>query len=47
MRAKIVAAVLNLGLNYLRKHPEILDKVATLIPGKLDDVVIAALKKLI
>ena len=47
IQAKIALVALRLVLNHLKKHPEVLQKVADRIPGKLDDAAIAVLLKLI
>jgi hypothetical protein len=37
LKAKAIALAFKLAVGYLRKHPELLDKVSDQIPGKLDD----------
>jgi hypothetical protein len=51
IQAKIALALLHSMLDYLKKHPEALDsivqKITDLIPGPVDDFVIAAIRKLL
>lgn len=44
---KVIVLVLKFGLNYLRKHPEVLKSVSDEIPGELDDVALKVIGKLL
>ncbi|QTF81432.1 hypothetical protein SEA_TARSUSIV_8 [Mycobacterium phage TarsusIV] len=47
VQGKLIALVLKFGVSYLRKHPEILKHVSDAIPGKVDDVALLAIAKLL
>lgn len=47
MRTKILAAVLHWALRDLKAHPELLKPVTDRIPGRIDEIAVAALLKLI
>ncbi|AYD87039.1 hypothetical protein SEA_NICOLETERA_12 [Mycobacterium phage NicoleTera] len=47
IQGKLIALALKYGIAYLRKHPELLDEVSKHIPGKVDDVVLTVLAKLL
>ncbi|WP_458317092.1 hypothetical protein [Mycolicibacterium brisbanense] len=47
MHSSLVALLLKFALGELKKHPEILQEVADKIPGKIDDVALAVLVKLL
>lgn len=47
MQAKLVAFALKFLVSYLRTHPELVKKVSDLIPGKLDDVALSVIAKLL
>ncbi|AOT27695.1 hypothetical protein SEA_JERM_10 [Mycobacterium phage Jerm] len=47
IQGKLIALVLKYGVSYLRKHPELLDEISKHIPGKVDDVVLTVLAKLL
>ncbi|UJD20938.1 hypothetical protein SEA_HARRYHOUDINI_10 [Mycobacterium phage HarryHoudini] len=47
IQAKLIALVLRYGISYLRKHPELLDEISKHIPGKVDDLALAVIAKLL
>lgn len=47
MQTHLVALALRFALGQLKKHPEILKDVADKIPGKIDDLALSFLLKLI
>ncbi|AZV00803.1 hypothetical protein KIY87_gp92 [Mycobacterium phage Malec] len=47
IQGKLIALVLRYGVGYLRKHPELLDEISKHIPGKVDDLVLDVLAKLL
>ncbi|AEL17841.1 hypothetical protein TRIXIE_11 [Mycobacterium phage Trixie] len=47
IQGKLIALVLKYGISYLRKHPELLKEISKHIPGKVDDLVLEVLAKLL
>ncbi|AXC33189.1 hypothetical protein SEA_SEMPERFI_10 [Mycobacterium phage SemperFi] len=47
IQGKLIALVLKYGVSYLRKHTHLLDEISKHIPGKVDDVVLTVLAKLL
>ena len=44
---KVMALVLQYGVSYLRKHPEVLKHVSDNIPGHLDDEVLLVIARIL
>ena len=44
---KLLALVIQYGIGYLRKHPEVLKHVSDNIPGHLDDTVLLVLSRIL
>ncbi|ASW31355.1 hypothetical protein SEA_LOKK_11 [Mycobacterium phage Lokk] len=47
VQGKLIALVLKYGISYLRSHPHLLDEISKHIPGKVDDLVLDVLAKLL
>ncbi|BBX09485.1 hypothetical protein [Mycolicibacterium aichiense] len=47
LQGKLLALALKFAVSYLRKHPELLDEVSKHIPGKVDDLALKVLAKLL
>ena len=47
IQGKLLAVGIKFGISYLRKHPELLDEISKHIPGKVDDLVLDVLAKLL
>ncbi|ATW60302.1 hypothetical protein SEA_KOKO_12 [Mycobacterium phage Koko] len=47
IKGKLLALAIKYATNYLRRHPEVLTEVSNHIPGKIDNLVLEALAKLL